>query len=592
MLRTATALLFFLTEACAPPPQEHTDAGEDASAPTPEETVSHAPPSPLRIAVLGDRTGRPNDDVFRAVLEEIRRLAPDAVISVGDLIDGYQPDDRISDAEAEWDFVLKTIRRKLGDVPLFSAAGNHDVWSPASEALFTEHLNPPNFSMRFGTTAVIFFDTSRTESETDIPDDALDWLVSALYEARDAAARVVVTHKPLFALPDGGKYGSPLHDVLIAGNANLVICGHWHHAMADDRDGIQYRMLGTSGAVPNRPEHPESGNLAQFAWLVADTGGIRFSIVKSGAIVPSDAFPYAMNQLEWKIQRRAVNATGFDINPKRPQTAGRLDITITNVAELPLESKLVFDDRDWHVMPGKFEVDLAPGATRRFRPMFARKSDAPLFPGPSFTMAFPFFKETYRLQSHLTPTLSVQIKRTKTPWTLDGIFSEEERSASTSIGPFMERRGDAPPSADVQVMVHSDLLYIAAIVDAPDANCDAIINNDYLEDRDHLTVLVDGNTDTPEYARFVIDCSGRISQRRVQNKIQRYPADVQASVKRAAGGWTAEIVVPLDELEPALARRTVGFNITAAMVRPDAYGKIYWQPLLEHDNEALGRLSF
>ena len=592
MLRVHTALVCFFTAACAPPVQERADAGTAASASSRGETVLQALPSPVRIAVLGDRTGHPDDGMFRAVLEEIRRLAPDVVISVGDFIDGYQPDGRIPEAEAEWDSVLEAIRRKLGDVPIFSAAGNHDVWSPASEALFTARLNPPNVSMRFGSTAVIFFDTSRVDSETDLSDEALDWLVSALYEARDAEARVVVTHKPLFALPGGGSYGAPLHDVLIAGNADLVICGHWHHAMADDRDGIQYRMIGTSGAMPNRPEHPESGNLTQFAWLVADTDGIRFSIVKSGAVVPSDAFPYAMNQLEWKIERYAVIATGFEMDPKQPSATGRLDLTVANVTDVPLKSRLDFDSGDWRVIPSAYDVDLAPGATRRLRPSFARKSDVPLFPGPAFSMVFPFFEETYRLQSHLTPTLWIQIKRSKTPWMLDGVLSDEERRAATPTGPFMEERGAAPPSADVRVMVRNDFLYIAATVDAPGANCEETDQDSYLEDRDHLLVLADGNIDTPEYARFVIDCAGRISQRRVQSAVPRRPADVQAVAKRTDRGWTAEIVIPLGELEPAPARRTVGFNIAAAKARPDTYGKSFWQPHLEHDVEALGRLSF
>ena len=90
-------------------------------------TMLASPDRVFRIAILPDRTtgrdwGLP---YLEAAVRDLNRIRPDAVFTVGDMIQGYTRD------EAEWDRQAnqwKTITSTL-DAPLFPVAGNHDVIS-------------------------------------------------------------------------------------------------------------------------------------------------------------------------------------------------------------------------------------------------------------------------------------------------------------------------------------------------------------------------------------------------------------------------------------------------------------------------------
>lgn len=398
-----SSMLFLLLQGCLSAPAD--DAALSASSPEPDCPQA----KPTRVFILGDRTGNADDDVFSGVLEEMKRFAPDMVIAVGDLIEGYQEDLALNETEQEWDHVLDLVRRALGDTPFFSVAGNHDVWSEQSRLLFEKKLGHHiNHAMDVGSARIILFDTSRYASEAEIPEAALEWLWRQLYTARKQAVRIVITHRPLWAIDPGGRYGSPLHDVFIAGNADWVLSGHWHHTMSDDRDGIKYRLIGPSGALPNRPDHPESGNLQIFGFFVIDDRRVDLSLIPAGSVRPSDAYPYRFNQLEWIIENRAVQIEGFNFISSHPKPRGKFRLTLKNVTEEKMSGTLAFDNKRsaWRIAPVSKAVVLDPGESTRLVFWYSRRRNAALFPGPYFSIAFPWPDNgTYVLGAHISPTV-------------------------------------------------------------------------------------------------------------------------------------------------------------------------------------------
>ncbi|MCP4606822.1 MAG: hypothetical protein GY847_41000 [Proteobacteria bacterium] len=562
-------------------------------------------PRPLKVVVLGDRTGRPDDELFLAALEEAARLKPDLVISVGDLIDGYQPDERIEEAVSEWDHVLGMIRQTLGDVPLFSAAGNHDVWSEKSEILFERKLgHGVDFAFDAQQARVILFDSSRMRNETEISDDALDWLVRELYRSRDRAVRIVVTHAPLFAIGSGGSYGSPLHDVFIAGQADWVITGHWHHAMSDNRDGIRYRMIGPSGTLPHRPGHPESGNFQQLGFLTIDKNGAELSLIRVGAIVPSDAFPYDFNQLEWKIENTAIKVERFEFDPIRPRKGGIFHVVVTNVTDKPMKSELVFRNEPvgWRVNPGSRTIALEPGKSTRLRFGFTKGEHMRLFPGPRVNLVFPWpGGETYLLDTHIRPILAQRIRTVRKAPEVDGLLIDSAWTKTPQIGSLNRSKGPAiPGDTRVRVLRTKGSLYIGAEMDDPNLaghSATKNVRDSYFEDEDHVLVFVDANPLDQKFLKIAVGVSGGMSIRSI-NTLDGAKKEIdstgaqRAAVSRDKTGWSVELELSLSEIGVPPDSERIGFNFARGRVREPVISQAYWQPLLEHDQPSFGALVF
>lgn len=581
--------------ACLPrlEPQRGPDAGNPAPCP--------ACPAPklTRIAIVGDRTGHPDDAVFFDVLREIKRLEPDIIISIGDLIEGYQPDDRIDEAAAEWKAVLSRLTQITGDIPLMATAGNHDVWSEASERLFVEKIgHSVNHSFSVGTTQIIIFDTSRYPSETEIPETDLAWLWHALYRARHQTERVVFTHRPLWAQSPGGTYGAPLHDIFIAGRADTVITGHWHHAMSDERDGVRYRMIGTSGASPNRPDHPESGNFHQFGLLTIDAHGAELSLIPAGSIMRSDRFPYRLNQAEYKIEHRAVRPLGFDIDPGRPAPTGRFQLKITNVSDAMLDATLSFKPTHWHVVPRKTRLKLHPTASQVIALRYHRKQGAPLFPGPEMTLDFPWpDKGSYRLSKAIDPILTHRARQVRTPPVVDGILDDTCWKRASVVTAFYDKRGQRiQGDTRIETLMVNDTLYLGADMTERDMAGQPSSKqgrDGFLEEGDHLVIWLNGNPETPPYVKVVINADGAVWDRWVRSGDTReaelaWNGIQTVAVAKSDAGWTVEMAIPLAEIGWTGADR-IGFNIARGRWRSQLQ-RIYWQPLLEHDTDSFGAL--
>jgi predicted MPP superfamily phosphohydrolase len=83
----------------------------------------------FRFVVIGDLTGGEENGVFASAIEKINQLAPDFVISIGDLIEGYTMDQPTIDRY--WQSFQKRISAM--EAPFFYVPGNHDI---SNELLF------------------------------------------------------------------------------------------------------------------------------------------------------------------------------------------------------------------------------------------------------------------------------------------------------------------------------------------------------------------------------------------------------------------------------------------------------------------------
>ncbi|MFK7894556.1 MAG: metallophosphoesterase [Myxococcota bacterium] len=131
-LASAALLVGLLAMAgCVSGAGKGTSTGSGASALIPEgvprtDRVLADSAEDFQFAIVADRTGGHRPGIFAKAIEQVNRLGPAFVLSVGDLIEGYTEDP--AKIKAEWDEIDSML--DVLEMPFFYTVGNHDVSNP------------------------------------------------------------------------------------------------------------------------------------------------------------------------------------------------------------------------------------------------------------------------------------------------------------------------------------------------------------------------------------------------------------------------------------------------------------------------------
>ena len=235
-----------------------------------------AAPASFRFAILGDRTGEAQPGVYEQVWKEVAGENPAFVVGVGDTIQGMN--DR--SAEEEWrqiGRVLAPFRR----FPLYLAAGNHDIWSPASERLFQRYAaHPPHYSFDYGQAHFTILDISRSDQ---LPDRELVFLEADLKAHAGQPLKIIVSHRPSWLVDVAlGNPNFPLHQVARQYGVRYVIAGHIHQMLRLELEGVTYISMASSGGHLRLSEAYRDGWFFGHALVAVDGGSAGFEIREAG----------------------------------------------------------------------------------------------------------------------------------------------------------------------------------------------------------------------------------------------------------------------------------------------------------------------
>lgn len=336
------------------------------------------------FVVYGDRTGGPDEGVsiLKDAVRDTNLIEPDFVMTVGDLIQGYNTTDPWMNQMTEYKGIMDELL-----CPWFPVAGNHDVYwrgdgkpEGEHESSYEMHFGPLWYAFEHKDCMFIILYSDEGNPETGsksfrepanqrMSDEQFTWLKSMLERGSESQHIFISLHHPRWLKGGYGDDWDKVHTELVkAGNVSAVFAGHIHNMRYDPKDGIDYIALATVGGHQGGAV-PQAGMLHHYNIVTVRKDQVAHAAVPVGEMMDVREITGAMAREAQQLSRTAPTfdreiSIGMDGVVDEAVT-----VTLSNPTSYDLDVSLFPESQDsrWTAWPDHTHGTLKSGESRGFR---------------------------------------------------------------------------------------------------------------------------------------------------------------------------------------------------------------------------------